>query len=163
MKFDSIPTTVAAVFAHIVDEVARLSATRLITWEPKQLLSLIDSTEATVDKHFIFSDIVELAYAQRRDDPHMAELCVQVGRRHIDEFADIRLPLQVECYGLLPPVRTFTYVATVLGEERRFEEAIGVCQVGLQHDLGNRTVNRLKSMANWFKIHARDCMGSTTL
>jgi hypothetical protein len=79
-----------------------------------------------IERHFLLMGIVEQSY-RRRSEPDMLRLCLEAGRRHVEEFSGIVGPLS-EDLGILPHVTSFAYLAMALAEEGEFDEAVAVCE-----------------------------------
>jgi hypothetical protein len=74
-----------------------------------------------------------------RDDPALAQKCVEVAQMHVDEFPTIKPALMREFDGLLPRVPTFQHYATVLTDRGEFEAAVRVCEAALAFGLDDGT------------------------
>ena len=105
-----------------------------------RMLAALSVKTNPIDRHFLLMGIVGAAYKKRRD-PAARRTCLDVGRLHLKEFADIAPSLQQEMGGQLPRVTTFAYLATVLAEDGSFDDAIKVCEAAIGHGLHDGTVS----------------------
>src|SRR6266540_1835700 len=78
-----------------------------------------------IDRHFLLQGIVKEAY-RRRVDPEMRRICIETGPMHLEEFGTIAPALQKDMGGSLPRVSSFAWLATVMAESGRVEDAVRV-------------------------------------
>ncbi len=101
-----------------------------------QMLAALDAPTNPIDRHFLLQQLVRKTY-QRRSDPTMRRLCVQIGKQHLAVFPSLCPALQEDFKGLwdkgLPRVVTFECLATVPAEEGEFDEAVEVCELAISY------------------------------
>ncbi|RYD83976.1 MAG: hypothetical protein EOP84_06780 [Verrucomicrobiaceae bacterium] len=103
-----------------------------------RMLAAAELQTHPVDRHFLLQNIVGLAYKNRKD-PRSRHLCIDYAQLHISEFPAIKPHLAKEMGGTLARVSTFQKLATVFTEDRRFAEAIAVCEQALSFGLNDGT------------------------
>ena len=111
--------------AWISGDLARMLAARTVRTNP-------------IDRHFLLQSIVKATY-RLRTDPKMRRLCIETGIMHLGEFSMIAPALRVELQGSLPRVPSFVWLATVLAEEGRVEEAVRFCKTAAGFGLEDGT------------------------
>ena len=118
-----------------------------------------------IDRHHLLQSIVKETYRQRKD-PEMRRLCIETGMTHLKEFSTICPALRADFSGRLPRVSSFAWLATVLAEEGRLDEAIRVCEsaglFGLEDGTKGGYVGRAKRLAkkNLLIIKAPEVSGT---
>ena len=90
-----------------------------------------------VDTHFLYLNIVEQTYKQRKN-PKMRELFKKVASEHVSRFGSLVDPL-IKDMGILPRVPTFQYLATVYTEDGEYDKAIQVCEKAIEIGLQDGT------------------------
>lgn len=93
-----------------------------------------------IERHFELLELIEESYHRRAESEESRRTCEHVAVQHIAELPDILGPLRRSCFGQLPRIPTFQYLATLFTEEGRFDEAIQVCKLALSYDLHDNTV-----------------------
>lgn len=91
-----------------------------------------------IDRHFLLQSIVKETY-RLRSDAKMKRLCIETGMAHLSEFSTIAPALRADFDGSLPRVASFAWLATVLAEEDKVEEAIRVCETAARFGLEDGT------------------------
>ena len=102
------------------------------------MIAALDKSTNPVDRHFLLLGICRETYRERKN-PEKRALFLKIATLHVQEFASLVGPLRADFGGELPRVPTFQFLATVLTEDGRFEEAVRVCELALEHDLHDGT------------------------
>lgn len=79
-----------------------------------------------IDRHYLLMNIVQLTYKQRTDPKHR-ETLREAAFQHLREIPSILPVLKAEL-GVTPRIPTYAHLSTVLAEDGRIDEAIGVCE-----------------------------------
>ena len=120
-----------------------------------------------IDRHFLLRGIVKEAY-RRRVDPEMRSIYIETGLMHLEEFGTIAPALQKDMGGSLPRVPSFAWLATVMAEVGRVEDAVRVCEeaarfgadaalravIAVEAKDSERSTRRLGEMASIWKSAA---------
>lgn len=91
-----------------------------------------------LQRHRLLSQITELTYKNRKDASHR-NACYYYSDIHLNEFESIKAPLKEANQGKLPQVMTFQNYSNLLLEDKRFVEAIQVCQKAIKLGLDDKT------------------------
>jgi curved DNA-binding protein CbpA len=92
------------------------------------------------DRNQLLTSIVEKAYKERKD-PKMRKIFHRFARIHVEELPRLAPALKEQHGGELPPIPTFKDLAIALEEEKRYDEAVSVCEqaVGFNMEDGTKT------------------------
>ncbi len=104
----------------------------------QRMINALGSKAKLVDRHFLLMTVIKETY-RLRDDPRMADKCLEVAQMHIDEFPKIRSALKREFGDVLPRVPSFTQLATLLTERGEFDRALQVCERAVAFGLDDGT------------------------
>jgi len=108
----------------------------LVNYE--DLLKQLYATKKRVDIHFSYYNLIEQTY-NHREEPEARALFKKLALEHIEKFGSIRAPLLKKCYGKLPHVPTFQYLATVYTEDGEYDKAVEVCEKAIAFGLHDWT------------------------
>lgn len=111
--------------ALLAGDLSRMIAARAIPTTP-------------VVRHFLLQTIVQATYG-RRYETRLRRVCLDTGFIHLDEFPDIVPALRTH---RRPPrdVTSFKFLAIVLVEDERVDEAIAVCERAVTFGFGDGTL-----------------------
>lgn len=102
------------------------------------LLAQLYQTKGRTKIHFAYLNIINQTY-NRRGDQVTRALFTKLAIEHVEMFRAIRAPLMKQCYGKLPHVPTFQYLATVYAEDGEYNKAIEVCEKAISFGLSDWT------------------------
>jgi hypothetical protein len=102
-----------------------------------RMVAALDVPTNPIDRHHLLQTLVAETFCLRTS-PEMRRICRNAGELHIAEFPTIA-PALVRDLGLMPRVRTFALLATLLAEEGEYDYAIEVCQRAQSHALDDGT------------------------
>ena len=108
---------------------------------PDEIASPVAELEKSKDpltRHRLYQQITESSY-KNRTDAAWRQISKTFSNQHISEFADIVKPLKKANGGSLPQVLTFQNYATLLAEDKQYDEAIAVCEKALEFGLDDKT------------------------
>ncbi|MFU8784603.1 hypothetical protein [Aliidiomarina sp.] len=108
---------------------------------PDEIASPVAELEKSKDplaRHRLYQQITESSY-KNRTDAAWRQISKTFSNQHISEFADILKPLKKANGGSLPQVLTFQNYATLLAEDKQYDEAIAVCEKALEFGLDDKT------------------------
>ncbi|MCH8493187.1 MAG: hypothetical protein LAT53_08140 [Idiomarina sp.] len=108
---------------------------------PDEIASPVAELEKSKDplaRHRLYQQITESSY-KHRTDAAWRQISKTFSNQHISEFADIVKPLKKANGGSLPQVLTFQNYATLLAEDKQYDEAIAVCEKALEFGLDDKT------------------------
>lgn len=108
---------------------------------PDEIASPVAELENSKDplaRHRLYQQITESSY-KNRTDAAWRQISKTFSNQHISEFADIVKPLKKANGGSLPQVLTFQNYATLLAEDKQYDEAIAVCEKALEFGLDDKT------------------------
>jgi uncharacterized coiled-coil protein SlyX len=134
---DAEPVTKSS--AQLEAEVAEKEQT--IAELPDEIASPVAELEKSKDplaRHRLYQQITESSY-KHRTDAAWRQISKTFSKQHISEFADIVKPLKKANGGSLPQVLTFQNYATLLAEDKQYDEAIAVCEKALEFGLDDKT------------------------
>lgn len=103
----------------------------------EQAEALATETDA-LSRHRLLSSLTEASYKNRKKKDFRTA-CHYYSELHVAEFEQITAPLKKSNRGKLPQVMTFQNYANLLLEDKRFDEAIQVCQKALSFGLDDKT------------------------
>ena len=112
-----------------------------LAWSSDDLMRMEAATGYStnpIDRHFLLLNLVGHTYKKRKD-PKMRKLCLHYGILHTQEFPSIKQHLIKEMDGILPRVLTYQHIATILTEDRRFGDAIAICNKAIELGLKDGT------------------------
>ncbi|PHS10624.1 MAG: hypothetical protein COA78_11235 [Blastopirellula sp.] len=112
-----------------------------------RMLKAINLKTHLLDRHLILMAIVRETY-KKREKPDHRKLCKKVAVLHINEFKTIAPALRYDLNGVLPRVSTFQHLATLLTEDKRFQDAVRVCQIALKYELKDGTMSGFQGRIN---------------
>ena len=93
----------------------------------RRMLAARSAHTNPIDRHFLLQGLVKEAYRQRVD-PEIRRICIETGLMHLAEFGTIAPTLRKDMGGSLPRVSSFAWLATVMAEDGKIDEAVRVCQ-----------------------------------
>jgi hypothetical protein len=102
------------------------------------MLAALPAVTNPLDRHRLYLRIVDEAYRERETAEHH-DICLDYGRRYIDEFPKMEAALREAHDGELPPIPVFKQVAITLEEDADYEAGIAVSEKALAHDLDDGT------------------------
>lgn len=91
-----------------------------------------------IDRHFLLQNICQIAY-KKRNEQEFRELFYQAAQLHQSIFPAIVGAFKSSAGGVPPGLPIFRLHSTVLTEDRKFEEAIAVCNFALQYKVHDGT------------------------
>lgn len=98
----------------------------------------LEKSKDPLTRHRLYQQITESSY-KNRTDAAWRQISKTFSNQHISEFADIVKPLKKANGGSLPQVLTFQNYATLLAEDKQYDEAIAVCEKALEFGLDDKT------------------------
>lgn len=114
----------------------------MVSEDHRQELERLDKSRLVLDKHFLYLQLIDLAYS-RREDPAMRDILKILAIVRIAAFDPI-LKKFLQQYNVLPRVPTLQYLATAYTEEEEYEKAIEVCEKAIAFGLHDGTQSNYK-------------------
>lgn len=93
-----------------------------------------------IDRHLLLLNIVKETYKLRKEDKYRT-LCIKYADKHLREFPDLYPFIRKDLKDFMPRVPTFQQYATLLTEDKKYAEAINVCENAIQFGLDDGTKN----------------------
>jgi tetratricopeptide (TPR) repeat protein len=109
----------------------------MVSEDYRQVLERLKKGQRVLDKHFLYLQLIDMAYG-RRKDPAMRDLLKRLAIAHIAAFEPIRKKF-LQQHDVLPHVPTFQYLATAYAEDGEYEEAIKICEKAIAFGLHDWT------------------------
>ncbi|MGR6980830.1 hypothetical protein ACUHGC_05330 [Testudinibacter sp. P27/CKL/0425] len=98
------------------------------------MVSVLDQKTHIIDRHYLLQNIVSLAYKEKK-----GAILENAAKLHIAEFDEIKPALLLDFKGILPRISTFQYYAMYLTSEKRFDEAIKICEIAINYGVQDNT------------------------
>jgi hypothetical protein len=103
-----------------------------------QMLKAAKTDLDPADRNQLLTDIVAKAYKERKD-LKMRKIFHRFARIHVEELPKLAPALKEQHGGELPPIPTFKDLAIALEEEKRYDEAVSVCEQAVAFDVEDGT------------------------
>ncbi len=110
-------------------------------WKSDDVDQMLEAAKVDLepaDRNRLLTSIVEKAYKHRKD-PKMRKIFHRFAKVHLQELPKLAPVLKEQHGGELPPISTFKDLAIVLEEEKRYDEAVSVCEQALALNLEDGT------------------------